>query len=144
MANNKDDRIRDKSINLYSNMYVIVFSRDEYCITVPNVTLYSARKIIWMINIIIKTDLFPAIFFTIFALDKFLFLYILQSCSLKGGKEMKTGILVLGCNPEEPNFYDVVLGLPKTPGTLVKAVAVMMEENPSIMVISGLMVNNSA
>ena len=50
---------------------------------------------------------------------------------------MKTGLLVLGCNPEEVNFRKVVRGSPETPGTFVRAIAVMMEENPSIMVISG-------
>ena len=50
---------------------------------------------------------------------------------------MKTGLLLLGCNPIEVNFEDVIFGPRKKPGTLVKMVAVMMEENPSIVVISG-------
>ena len=54
-----------------------------------------------------------------------------------GGVKLETGILVLGYNPKEPNWEQVIWGTPDKPGRLVKAIAVIIEQDPSIIVISG-------
>ena len=51
---------------------------------------------------------------------------------------MKKGLLILGYNCTEPNWEQTVWGaLPDRPGRLVKAVAVILEENVDMAIISG-------
>jgi hypothetical protein len=49
----------------------------------------------------------------------------------------KIGLLILSYSVEEPNWERTVWGTPNEPGRLVKAAAVMMEEDPDVAVITG-------